>query len=251
MKPASARLLLLVTSMAFAAGAFAAEVFVTVRDDIYDPEVMEIEDGDTVTWVSMEPHDNMHNVQADDDSFSSGVPQPHPWQFSHTFNTGDAEIFYYDTAFGGPGGQGMSGAVVVGKGMAEPFAINFGITGSWYDPETDGQGFSIEVVPSQNVLVVYWFTYQAPVAKGEVATQMWLQGAGEIAGNTATVPLQQPVDGLFDDPQPPQFPSWGSATFTFTSCNSGIVDYESDAEKVSGSINIERITPDVQCEAGQ
>lgn len=231
-------------------GAYAEEHFVTVRDDIYDPEVVEIEDGDTVTWRTGEDNQNPHNVRADDDSFNSGAPQLN-FEFSHTFNTGDAEIFYYDTGFGGPGGQGMSGAVVVGEGVPEPFAITYGITGSWFDPDTDGQGFSIEIVPSQNVLVVYWFAYKAEeTAKGTIATQMWLQGSGEIVGDSATVPLQRPVNGLFDSSQPPQFPQWGSATFTFSSCENGTVDYESDVDNVSGTIEIVRITPDVQCAAG-
>jgi len=228
------------------------EHFVTVRDDFFDPEVIEIENGDTVTWFTSADSQNMHNVLADDESFTSGAPAPDPWQFSHTFNTGDAEIFYHCTVHGAPGGIGMSGAVVVGKGIVEPFSIGYGISGSWYSVLTDGQGFSIEVAPLQNVLVIYWFTYQVvKTVKGDIATQMWLQGAGGISGNAATVPLQRPTGGIFDDPQAPNFEAWGSATFTFDSCSHGTVDYQSDDEKVSGSIEITRITPDVQCESEQ
>lgn len=232
---------------AFAGG---AEHFVTVRDDFFDPEVIEIEDGDTVTWSTSAESMNMHNVLADDDSFTSGAPAPDV-QFSHTFNTGDAEIFYHCTVHGAPGGIGMSGAVVVGAGIVEPFPIVYGHSGSWYDALTDGQGFSIEVVPGQNLLVIYWFTYQVVKSdKGDITTQMWLQGAGEIAGGSATVPLQRPKNGIFDNPQAPTFEAWGSATFTFDSCSHGTVDYESDVDNVSGSIEITRITPDVQCESG-
>jgi len=226
------------------------EHFVTVRDDLFDPEVIEIENGDTVTWFTSEMNQNMHSVLADDGSFTSGDPEAHPWQFSHTFNTGDAEIFYHCVVHGAPGGIGMSGAVVVGDGIVEPFSINYGISGSWYSVLTDGQGFSIEVVPLQNLLVIYWFTYQVvKTDKGDITTQMWLQGAGEISGGSATVPLQRPSGGIFDHPQAPTFESWGSATFTFDSCGHGTVDYASDVDNVSGSFDITRITPDVQCQA--
>ena len=60
------------------------------------------------------------------------------------------------------------------------FEITTGITGSWFDPETGGQGLSLEVVPSQNQLVVYWFTY-ADDATG----QQWMTGSGSIDGNQA------------------------------------------------------------------
>ncbi len=248
------RFLMIITGVALLAGvAFAGEEhIVIVRDDLFDPEVVEIENGDTVTWMTWEENQNMHNVLADDDSFTSGAPAPHPWQFSHTFNTGDAEIFYHCVVHGGPGGVGESGVVVVGDGIVEPFSINYGISGSWYSVLTDGQGFSIEVVPLQNLLVIYWFTYQVvKTDKGDIATQMWLQGAGEINGGSATVPLQRPTGGIFDDPQAPTFESWGSATFTFDSCSHGTVDYASDVDNVSGTIEITRITPDVQCESGQ
>ncbi len=238
--------------VAGSAAAGGVEHFVEVRDDIFDPEVIEIENGDTVTWFTSEQNQNMHNVVADDDSFTSGAPMAHPWQFSQVFNTGDAEIFYYCVNHGDAGGIGMSGAVVVGDGIVEPFSISYGISGSWYSVLTDGQGFSIEVVPLQNLLVIYWFTYQVVKSdKGDIATQMWLQGAGGIVGNSATVPLQRPVNGICDDPQTPTFESWGSATFTFDSCVHGTVDYESDVDNVSGSIEITRITPDVQCAADQ
>ena len=42
--------------------------------------------------------------------------------------------------------------------------INYGLSGSWYEPATSGQGFVIDILPLNNLLAAYWFTY--PVEGG-------------------------------------------------------------------------------------
>ena len=46
-----------------------------------------------------------------------------------------------------------------------PMLINFGVSGSWYEPTTSGQGFVFDVAPSNNLIAAYWFTF--PVEGGE------------------------------------------------------------------------------------
>src|SRR5688572_10600010 len=48
------------------------------------------------------------------------------------------------------------------------------ISGSWYDPARDGEGFIVEMLPDGSVIAA-WFTYPAA---GEAAEQAWLIAAG-------------------------------------------------------------------------
>jgi len=56
-----------------------------------------------------------------------------------------------------------------------PMLINFGVSGSWYEPATSGQGFVFDVTPSNNLMAAYWFTF--PVEGGE---REWYLAAGVI-----------------------------------------------------------------------
>lgn len=44
-------------------------------------------------------------------------------------------------------------------GAPAPFDITFGSSGSWYNPDTSGQGFLIDVFDTANLLFLAWFTY--------------------------------------------------------------------------------------------
>ena len=82
---------------------------VQVRNFVFDPAVVTITVGDTVTWVRVE---GLHNVLADDGSFTSGPPNSTWISYSHTF-TQAGSFPYYCQVHGGPGGVGMAGTVVV------------------------------------------------------------------------------------------------------------------------------------------
>ncbi len=56
-----------------------------------------------------------------------------------------------------------------------------GFSGSWYNPETDGQGWFIEVLTAESALV-YWFTYD------ENGNQAWNLGVGFIDENRIVLP---------------------------------------------------------------
>jgi hypothetical protein len=83
------------------------------------------------------------------------------------------------------------------------------ISGAWYDPERDGEGFMVEVnIDGRGV--VYWFTY-TPDEWGEPA---WMMGDGEFDGNTLTIDsLARPVGTRFGenfDADEIEFTHWGS-----------------------------------------
>ena len=80
--------LLLVSSLAFllvGGSVLAADHVVIVTDnpgELFDPRLLTIQAGDTVTWKNVA---GTHNVQADDLSFTSGDPTSAPWTYTHMF----------------------------------------------------------------------------------------------------------------------------------------------------------------------
>jgi len=156
-----------------------------------------------------------------------------------------------------PGGSHFNPIRVVElSSESAPFPINYGHTGSWYNPMTGGQGFSIEVVVDPDTgepdqLVVYWFTY-ASSAPGGAETQRWFQAQGPIEGDHAVMDVLQVTGGVFDDPAPVDPAVVGTATATFTSCTEGALEYSLDldgdgTEETTGLIPIQRLTPDATC----
>ncbi len=95
--------------LAFAtAAAQAAEHFVNIdsKSLSFEPAELTIQVGDVVTWTN---DGGLHNVVADDESFTSGPPSQDLWVYSHTFNAGG--IFGYHCSV--HAGQGMTGTVTV------------------------------------------------------------------------------------------------------------------------------------------
>lgn len=127
-----------------------------------------------------------------------------------------------------------------------------GITGSWYNPATAGQGFEIEVYPDlsgtdQGLLFAGWFTYDVTAAGG----RRWYALSGNVssASPTATLSILAVYGGNFNAP-----PSVGAngalgqATLQLTDCNTGTLTYNfTDGSGRSGTIPLARLTPNVTC----
>ena len=120
-------------------------------------------------------------------------------------------------------------------------------SGNWKEPTKSGHGFEFEVIPSSPpTLAVDWFAYSPSGAP------VWLQGAGAVSGNGATMQLQL-LDGsgaqfppLFDGTKLTQH-IWGSLAVTFTdsshahvSWNSTIPGYGSGAIDVVPTFGLDR-----------
>ena len=133
--------------------------------------------------------------------------------------------------------------------------VNSGLSGSWYSPETDGQGFVFDVVPRKdgqsNQLVVYWFTYA--MEAGGPESQRWMLAEGEFAWGDSSVSLEvlQFTGGRFDQPGGVQADALGTAELTIRSCSRAIFDYDIDfssgGSPATGTIDLERLTPNVHC----
>jgi hypothetical protein len=132
-----------------------------------------------------------------------------------------------------------------GKAQAQdaPMLINYGVNGSWYDPETSGQGLVLDLIPSSNTLVAYWFTY--PVA-GQ--GREWYVATGDISGDSAELTVYQTDNGLFDQISMVGTNSVGSASLTFTSCTQASWAYNIDTQGLAGQISLQRLAPDSFCE---
>jgi plastocyanin len=86
-----------------------AAVSVDIKGFAFDPSPLTVKAGTTVTWENKDSAP--HNVIADNSEFKSGTLQE-GGEFSFTF-TQAGTYPYYCSFHGGPGGQGMSGQVIV------------------------------------------------------------------------------------------------------------------------------------------
>ncbi len=87
----------------------AQPITVEMRNIAFNPRTITITPGTTVVWVNQDPV--AHTVTADDGSFDSGLIQP-GGSYQRTFQQ-PGTYPYYCRPHGGPGGQGMSGVIVV------------------------------------------------------------------------------------------------------------------------------------------
>lgn len=102
------------------------------------------------------------------------------------------------------------------------------ISGAWYDPEREAEGFIVEVLDDGRG-VVYWFTY---TPDGE--QQAWMTGVGDFDGTTLHIEnFVQPIDtadGMPFDASGIENMDWGTLTMDFNSDQSGNVSFDSDLE---------------------
>jgi hypothetical protein len=159
---------------------------------------------------------------------------------------------------------GASKLFVVANGIpSEPVAVEVtastlyvqldqhGLTGSWYNPATSGQGFELEVYPDltgvgQATLFGGWFTYDVTTTGG----RRWYGLSGSVNGSAvATLQIFDEEGGSFDGVSgSTAFGPLGEATIRFSDCNTGILTYNfTDGSSRSGTIPLKRLTPNVTC----
>lgn len=152
---------------------------------------------------------------------------------------------------------------VVANGIASPpvnvtvvaAGVNLdqhGITGSWYNPATSGQGFEIEVYPDavgagQGILFAGWFTYDVAGSGG----RRWyaLQGNVSRTDSVATLSIFADQGGNLDAPPVVSpGPVLGTATLSLSNCTHALLIYQfTDGSKRFGTIPLTRLTPNVTC----
>lgn len=147
-------------------------------------------------------------------------------------------------------------------GLEEEKAIETqaGMAGSWFDPDTAGQGMSIEVFELNNAsraprVLVYWFTFGEPGEQVD-SGQRWYLADGSLWPDEASglLNILTATGGAFDRPEPAaEVGRVGTAVMKFNSCQKATFVYqldadEDEAEAKTGEISLRRLSPIESCE---
>jgi hypothetical protein len=132
-----------------------------------------------------------------------------------------------------------------------------GLTGSWFEPTTSGQGFEVEFYPdliAAGTALVQgaWFTFDAAPGGG-ADRQRWytFNGNGQSGQPSVPITIYQNVGGNFNAAPVTAPVAVGTGTLSFTTCDSGALAYTfSDGSGRSGTIALSRIAPNVTCTTG-
>src|SRR5205823_6752312 len=128
-----------------------------------------------------------------------------------------------------------------------------GLTGSWYEPATSGQGFEVEVFPDlvspgTGFVQVSWFTYDTVIGGAE--RQRWYTAQGQVVTGqpSPSLTILQNTGGNFNAPPMTNAQQVGTATLRFDSCTSGQLVYNfSDGTGRTGTIPLTRLTQNATC----
>lgn len=175
----------------------------------------------------------------------------------------------WDDAEPGPGGDflpDVAGEVIFSDNLTgcnsiqevlegtNPSRINAGLNDAWYNPATSGQGFFISVFPDLGLVSLAWFTYDTELPPQDAQANLgnaghrWLTAVGPIVGNQVIMNIEMTSGGIFDTStevqrtDPPG--SDGTIILTFSSCNSGTVEYDIPSISRQGVVPIERVAGD-------
>lgn len=259
MRPQIIKNILLVSFLACCSPAVAEIWDVRVGDNFYSPNDLTIKVGDTVRWTA---NGNMpHDVTADDGSFASATSSN--LIYERTFNTAE-EIRYYCTVHSTPGRDinvFMNGRINVVEDE-QTVNINAGMSDSWYNAETVGQGFFIIVWEDLDQIFLSWFTFDTIRPPEGVIAELgdpghrWLTAQGAYSGDTATLDIYETSGGVFDAAEPAAETDpvpIGSMLITWSDCSSAELLYDIPGQSLSGAMTLERIVPDnvPLCESGQ
>ncbi|MEO5560132.1 MAG: S53 family serine peptidase, partial [Dokdonella sp.] len=125
-----------------------------------------------------------------------------------------------------------------------------GLSGTWANPSTDGQGFVTEVAPDvfgagTGLFFAGWYTYDVTAAGG----QRWYTIQGAVgAGSSASLPIYLTQGGSFDSALATTTHPIGAATVQFSDCSHGVLNYHfDDRSHPDGTIPLTRLLPNLGC----
>lgn len=141
-----------------------------------------------------------------------------------------------------------SGAVF---GFNPALRVNAGISDAWFNPQVDGQGFFVNVLPEIEQVFVGWFTFDTELPPDTVEAQLgdpgqrWLTAQGAFGEKDALLQLNLTSGGLFvaEEPTPGTAP-YGELLLEFNNCNSITATYDIPSLDEAGVIPLQRIVRD-------
>ncbi len=102
------KILILITITLLSQVNYAKTHYVIVGNNYFSSDSLTIQVGDTVRWINGVDGGGVHNVVADDGSFTSGAPA-FPWTYDHVFAT----VGTYPYQCSEHGSTGMTGIIIV------------------------------------------------------------------------------------------------------------------------------------------
>jgi hypothetical protein len=128
-------------------------------------------------------------------------------------------------------------AIALFPALAVAATIGSGYSGMWYDPVRSGEGLQLEIL-SPDVALIEWYTYDAQ------GKQRWIQGVGNIAGDSIQFPqVYTTQGGKFGpafNPDDVKVNVVGNLSLTFGDCNTGTFKYTVFGQ--SQTLPIQRLT---------
>lgn len=134
--------------------------------------------------------------------------------------------------------------------------INAGMSGAWFNPRIDGQGWLFDIIEKDPLgqMFVAWFTYNNEFpATNELdgfgsRQHRWFTASGPFSGNQAELDIQLNSGGVFNQDQPNRTELVGTLVVDFDSCVKGRLTYNfHDQTLASEQVDIVRISPDAFC----
>ena len=133
-----------------------------------------------------------------------------------------------------------------------PFRINKALAGGWFNPQTSGQGFFLDIYEKRNQMFAGWYTFDLsrPVdgtAQLGEPGHRWLTAFGSFAGAVGDLSVFLAEGGAFDSVSPPinsPQTNVGSITFQFDDCITGSAEYALTTPQVSGTIPLQPLADD-------
>ncbi|MEE4303064.1 MAG: hypothetical protein V2J19_02835 [Wenzhouxiangella sp.] len=126
--------------------------------------------------------------------------------------------------------------------LPEEIFLQGSLSGSWFDPDRNGEGLVLEFGESNErlALTVYWFTYLE-------GRQYWLIGTQSYSSGDTSITvdlLEVSASGFGEafDPDTVEHRVFGSMSLEFSSCTTGLATWESAIGLGQGEFHLERIT---------
>ncbi|MFK8010798.1 MAG: DUF4397 domain-containing protein [Marinicellaceae bacterium] len=129
----------------------------------------------------------------------------------------------------------------------ELLTLNQGLSGAWYNPEQDGQGFLVDILPEINFAFVAWYTFDTTASDDTSAVignsnQRWLTASGSYTGTEAVLSVFSTQGGVFNQTDTTQSTEVGTMIVNFESCQNATVEFSLNDDSIVSSIDLTRIS---------